>query len=144
MEADMGGAVGFVAGDQLGWSRWWGPEQAETQLFGGVLPDPCDEYARFVNGHLKELRDFVACRALVLLGGPGVGKSFELQEEILRRRSSGEHSEPILLREFLTATEVQEAVRDAVARWREAGFAGRSDLGVRRLRRALVRHRQPG
>ncbi|MFC9643845.1 NACHT domain-containing protein [Streptomyces mirabilis] len=124
MEADKGGSVGFVAGDQLAWGRWWGPEQAETRLFGGVLPDPRDDYARFVNGHLKELRDFAACRALVLLGEPGAGKSFELQEEILRRRSSGEHVEPILLREFLTASEVREAVRDAVARWREAGSPG--------------------
>ncbi|WP_454341742.1 hypothetical protein [Streptomyces canus] len=116
--------MGFVAGDQLVWSRWWGPEQAETQLFGGVLPDPRDDYARFVNGHLKELRDFAACRALVLLGEPGAGKSSELEKEILRRRSSGEYVEPILLREFLTGSEVREAVRDAVARWRGAGSPG--------------------
>jgi hypothetical protein len=116
--------VGFVAGDQLVWSRWWGAEQAETQLFGGVLPDPRDGYARFVNGHLKELKDFAACRALVLLGEPGAGKSSELEKEILRRRSSGEYVEPILLREFLTASEVREAVRDAVTRWCEAGSPG--------------------
>ncbi|WP_406436579.1 hypothetical protein OHB14_61995 [Streptomyces sp. NBC_01613] len=116
--------MGFVAGDQLVWSRWWGPEQAEIQLFGGVLPDPRDDYARFVNGHLKELKDFAACRALVLLGEPGAGKSFQLEKEILRRRSSGEHVEPILLREFLSASEVREAVRDTVDRWRKAGSPG--------------------
>ncbi|MGW6769237.1 hypothetical protein ACWGBX_02305 [Streptomyces sp. NPDC055037] len=116
--------MGFVAGDQLVWSRWWGPEQAETRLFGGVLLDPRDDYARFVNGHLKELRDFAACRALVLLGEPGTGKSSELEKEILRRRSSGQYVEPILLREFLTASEVREVVRDAVTRWCEAGSPG--------------------
>lgn len=68
-------------------------------MFGGVLPDPRDDYARFVNGHLKELRNFAVCRALVLLGEPGAGKSSELEKEILRRRSSGEYVEPILLRE---------------------------------------------
>lgn len=76
-----------------------GTGAGRTQLFGGVLPDPRDDYARFVNGHLKELRNFAVCRALVLLGEPGAGKSSELEKEILRRRSSGEYVEPILLRE---------------------------------------------
>ncbi|MGP3737589.1 NACHT domain-containing protein (plasmid) [Streptomyces sp. GDS52] len=116
--------MGFVAGDQLVWSRWWGPEQIETQLFGGVLPDPRDYDARFFNGHLKELKDFAACRALVLLGEPGAGKSFELEKEIQRRTSSGERVEPILLREFSTPSEVREAIRDAVAGWHETGSPG--------------------
>lgn len=122
--------MGYVAGDHVAWDRWWGPEQVENRLVNGVLPDPRDDYARFLNRHVRRLKDFAECRALVLLGDPGMGKSSELETEIARRRTAGEHVESILLRDLLTAAEVRDAVQDAATRWRAAGSPGELTLAL--------------
>ncbi|MEV5470175.1 hypothetical protein AB0N37_31900 [Streptomyces griseoincarnatus] len=122
--------MGFVAGEHVAWTRWWGPEQAENRLFNGVLPDPRNEHTQFINRHVRRLEDFAACRALVLLGDPGTGKSSELETEINRRRTAGEHVEHILLGDLLTAEEVRDAVQGADARWRAAGSPGDLTLAL--------------
>ncbi|MGW1901689.1 NACHT domain-containing protein [Streptomyces hirsutus] len=122
--------MGFVAGEHVAWTRWWGPEQVENRLFNGVLPDPRDEYTRFINRHVRRLKDFAVCRALVLLGDPGTGKSSELETEINRRRTAGEHVERILLGDLLTADEVRDAIQSANVRWRAAGAPGDLTLAL--------------
>ncbi|MEW1913639.1 hypothetical protein AB0442_35330 [Kitasatospora sp. NPDC085895] len=116
--------VGFVGGDRLGWCRWWGPEGTENALFDGLLPDPAGEHTRYLNRHLRQLKDFQASRALVLLGEPGAGKSAELEVEVTRRLEAGEWAAVIHLGAFLTASEVQEAVREAEAAWQASGTPG--------------------
>lgn len=119
-----GGSMGFVAGDRVAWSRWWGPEGVENTLFSGVLPDPQGEYTKFLNRYVRQLKDYAACRALVLMGDPGMGKSSELEAEVDRRRHAGEHVEHLLLRNFHTPGEVRDGVREADAGWRSAGSPG--------------------
>lgn len=116
--------MGFVAGDRVAWSRWWGPEGVENTLFSGVLPDPQGEYTKFLNRYVRQLKDYAACRALVLMGDPGMGKSSELEAEVDRRRHAGEHVEHLLLRNFHTPGEVRDGVREADAGWRSAGSPG--------------------
>ncbi|MFF2367817.1 hypothetical protein ACFVU0_34595 [Streptomyces sp. NPDC058122] len=116
--------MGFVRGDRIEWNRWWGLKDIALRLFSGVLPDPLDEHARFINRHVHQLKDFAAYRALVLLGEPGMGKSSELDREVARRRSAGERVEYILLREFLTPGEVAEEIREAAGRWAQSGSRG--------------------
>ncbi|MFF8531660.1 hypothetical protein ACF07B_06630 [Streptomyces sp. NPDC015532] len=100
------------------------PEGTPIRSFGGVLPDPLGEHTRFINRQLKQLKEFASHRALVLLGEPGMGKSFVLEAEVARRRSAGEHVEHLLLREYLTPGEVAEAIREAAGRWRELDSSG--------------------
>ncbi|MFF3910546.1 NACHT domain-containing protein [Streptomyces sp. NPDC001848] len=93
-------------------------------MFDGLLPDPRGEHTRFLNKHLKELQDFAASRALVLLGEPGAGKSTELDAEVERRREAGEWVAKIPLGTYLTAPEVQGAIRDARQSWKNDGASG--------------------
>ncbi|MGV9393345.1 hypothetical protein ACWDQL_30015 [Streptomyces olivaceus] len=116
--------MGFVAGEQIAWDRWWSPQDAEIRVFGGVLPEPRDDIGRFLNRRLGQLKDFASSRALVLLGEAGAGKSRELEKEAARRESAGQYVARIALRKFLSANQVQEAVRDAVSGWHGAGSPG--------------------
>ena len=76
--------MGFVCGDRIEWNRWWGPEDTSIKLFGGVLPNPLGEHTRCINPRIQQLKEFASYRALVLLGEPGMGKSFVLEREIAR------------------------------------------------------------
>ncbi|MGW9068009.1 hypothetical protein ACWGQT_00960 [Streptomyces yangpuensis] len=102
----------------------------ENTLFSGVLPDPRNDHTKFLNRHVGKLQDFATCRALVLLGDPGAGKSCELEAEVVRRRTAGEYVEHLLLRDFLTAGELRDVIQDADARWRAAGSPGDLTLAL--------------
>jgi hypothetical protein len=62
------------------WLRFWIPPTAILDLSdGGFLRDPTDPI--FGPGPLRKLVELEKCPALALLGEPGIGKSFALQQE---------------------------------------------------------------
>lgn len=111
--------MGFVAGERVPWKRWWFLPGAEVATHDGILLDPSDEYARYLNPAASRLADHDAHRAIVLLADGGMGKSFELEAEIERRQSTGQHVARLDLGEYVTVTEVQTAVREAVDVWKD-------------------------
>ncbi len=109
--------MGFIAGDPVPWRRWWFSDDAEVATRDGILLDPSDEYARYLNPDASHLAEYMECRGIILLADAGMGKSFELNVEVDRRRSLGHRVICFDLGEFATATEVEEAVRAAGADW---------------------------
>ncbi len=81
--------MGFVAGDRLDWRRWWVPRGTTPHLSDGLLFEPTSDYFPHLNPDACELSELVDTRCLVLLGGPGAGKSDELARESDRLSAAG-------------------------------------------------------
>lgn len=65
------------------WKRFWCPRTAEINLSdGGFLTDPDAEYGSIYNPNIVPFSKFRETLFLGLLGEPGIGKSFALQEEV--------------------------------------------------------------
>lgn len=117
-------AVGFLAGDQVAWTRRWLPAGAAVTTWDGLLPDPAGEFSRFINPSLTTLESSMGVRARVALGDPGIGKSNELRREILRLQAAGHHVELIDLGSYASPSEVKTAVAEAAGAWRAASEPG--------------------
>ncbi|MFF4880208.1 hypothetical protein [Micromonospora sp. NPDC000668] len=114
--------MGFVAGDPVAWTRWWLPADVQPTLDrDGMLPDLSDMFLRHHYPKVSVLADHSERRAVILLADAGMGKSFELRAEVGRLRSEGYFVEDIDLGEHLSSSEVSDAVRQAVSRWRASG-----------------------
>jgi hypothetical protein len=62
------------------WKRFWCPREAEFNLGdNGFLTDPDEQYGKFLNPNLASIEDLSAHQCLILLGEPGIGKSFEIK-----------------------------------------------------------------
>ena len=67
---------------QYTWKRFWCPRDGYYSLSdGGYLSDPDSEFGHFSNPFLKTLSDLSDIPCLILLGEPGTGKSFALDQE---------------------------------------------------------------
>lgn len=63
------------------WRRLWSPRSGSVIVADdGFLSEPSDEFIP-INTGLVELEQVGATRCLVLLGEPGLGKSFALKNE---------------------------------------------------------------
>ncbi|MGA2322891.1 MAG: hypothetical protein ABSG22_03485 [Sedimentisphaerales bacterium] len=61
------------------WKRFWCPRETEYQLGDNrFLTDPDDDYGKFSNPNLISTENLHTQQYLVLLGEPGIGKSFEI------------------------------------------------------------------
>lgn len=94
--------------------RWWLPVDADLTTWDGVLPDPSDQYTRYVNPTVQPLAATADRRARVLLADPGMGKTFELRAEIERLRAAGTHAVDIDLGEFSESDNLCETIREKV------------------------------
>lgn len=106
--------MGFRNGGRLPWRRWWLPVDADLTTWDGVLPDPSDQYTRYVNPTVQPLAASADRRARVLLADPGMGKTFELRAEIERLRAVGAHVVEIDLGEFTASADLRETIREQV------------------------------
>src|SRR6266850_2532520 len=61
------------------WKRFWRPREAALNMMdGGYLCDPDSPYGAHVNPELKTIEQLFELPCLVLLGEPGIGKSYTL------------------------------------------------------------------
>jgi predicted NACHT family NTPase len=61
------------------WKRFWCPRETEYRLGdNGFLTDPDDDYGKFSNLNLISTENLHTQQYLILLGEPGIGKSFEI------------------------------------------------------------------
>ncbi len=64
------------------WRRFWLPEDVELTLENGAyLPDPEDDYGKFLNQDISSFSEIRDLRCTILLGEPGMGKSISLTAE---------------------------------------------------------------
>lgn len=116
--------VGLLGGDPIPWRRWWLPAGTVPTLFDGLLPEPDEEYTRYLNRDLALLEHSDDMRARVLLADAGMGKSTELHKEVDRLRSAGQHAALIELGAYASTGEIRSAIDDAARTWQEAGSPG--------------------
>ena len=99
------------------WPRYWLPREHEEQAWGGpFLYNPEAEYGHIFSEHAKRLDELVDKPMLVLLGEPGSGKSTAARQERGAPDGLKAAREVLDLKEFDTATELTDALRDASAR----------------------------
>jgi len=61
------------------WQRFWCPREGAFSLAdGGFLYDPKSEHGRILNPNVVRFEDVLPAPCLILLGEPGMGKSYEL------------------------------------------------------------------
>ncbi len=77
------------------WTRYWYQRGAEIHLQGGFLYDPESEYGATLTENLVTANQFGPARCVVLLGGPGLGKSTEFRGAVteLARERLGDNAE---------------------------------------------------
>ena len=64
------------------WKRFWCPRESRIKLSdGGYLVDPDLEWGRLLNSDVLPFVSIVEKPCLVLLGEPGIGKSFAIESE---------------------------------------------------------------
>lgn len=87
------------------WLRFWRPRETTVRLTEqGTLQDPEQSYGHILNPHAVTLDALEDTRCLVLLGDPGSGKSYELEQEVERHREQqgGRQVLHFQLRDFQT------------------------------------------
>lgn len=83
------------------WKRFWCPRDGAFSLADdGFLYDPDSEYGELANPAVRSFDKISARPCLVLLGGPGSGKTFALREEAEARTKAGALVHRIDLREY--------------------------------------------
>jgi len=72
-------------GHHYNWKRFWYPRGKEPSPWGDAfLPDPEHELMRYFSPDARSLSDLADVQCLILLGEPGLGKSFEIAAEAAR------------------------------------------------------------
>jgi hypothetical protein len=67
------------------WKRFWGPRDGSINLSDrGFLSDPDGEWSKYLNLGLVTFERLAELPCAVLLGEPGVGKSWTLRQESAR------------------------------------------------------------
>lgn len=90
----------------------------------GFLSDPDGEYGRYLNPNVIALDDLLACRCLIVLGEPGIGKSTELERVFYLEKQKAESSESVVLHFKLNQYQAGEELRrdifegDDIKRWK--------------------------
>ena len=116
--------MGFAAGDSVPWTRWWVRADAGLPILAnGFLDDPAGPYAEYKSIGATTLADHQSDRVVVLLGEPGIGKTHELRREAARRRGLGHDAEIIELGSMLSATDLRDAIDEAVSGWSDREHA---------------------
>ena len=63
------------------WKRFWCPRSGQINLdYNGYLWDPEEEWGKVHNPNLVSLEEIADIPCLILLGEPGIGKSYELEK----------------------------------------------------------------
>jgi len=69
-----------MSGKAYSWQRFWCPREGAYSLAdGGFLYDPDSEHGHAMNPNVVKFQDIIEVPCLVLLGEPGVGKSYEFK-----------------------------------------------------------------
>lgn len=65
---------------EYNWKRFWSPRgESINPSYDGYLPNPDDEWERHNNPHVVPFEAISETPCLVLLGEPGMGKSYTLE-----------------------------------------------------------------
>jgi hypothetical protein len=76
-----------MSDQSYGWTRYWIPRGIPITLHNGYLPLPSLPWASELNPELVELQNLQDIPCLILLGEPGTGKSFALQDDYIKTRN---------------------------------------------------------
>ncbi len=61
------------------WQRFWCPREGNVNFDYGYLQDPEAKWGMILNPDVKRIEEFASYPCLILLGEPGLGKSFEVE-----------------------------------------------------------------
>jgi len=102
------------------WLRFWRPREATVRLSEqGTLVDPEDSYGHILNPDALTLDALEDTPCLVLLGDPGSGKSYEIDQQIERRKEY-EGDRRVLhfqLRDFQTDVKLCQDIFDNIPKF---------------------------
>ncbi|WP_272421490.1 SIR2 family NAD-dependent protein deacylase [Polyangium jinanense] len=62
------------------WKRFWVPRETSPSLWSDYFADPEGEYGKHINPHAKTLEELEDKPCVALLGEPGIGKSYVVEE----------------------------------------------------------------
>ena len=68
--------------EEYNWQRFWCPYNGNVHLDGGFLSDPTSKWGKIYNPDVRFLADYTQYKCLILLGEPGMGKSFEVVKNL--------------------------------------------------------------
>lgn len=68
--------------EEYNWQRFWCPYNSTVHFDGGFLYDPTSEWGHIYNPNAKPMAEYAQYRCLILLGEPGMGKSFEVSKNL--------------------------------------------------------------
>lgn len=104
------------------WSRFWRPREATPRLSNsGTLVDPEQSYGHIINPDALTLDALEDTPCLILLGEPGSGKSYELEQQVERRKDP-EGERRVLhfqLRDFQTDVKLCQDIFDNNSQFQE-------------------------
>jgi hypothetical protein len=85
----------------IDWKRFWVPRDGLIDLSDhGFLSDPDEEWGKYLNPKLVTFDRLDDKRCVVLLGEPGIGKSWALDKESSRVQGSLEAGAKLLRRDL--------------------------------------------
>lgn len=80
------------------WTRFYYPRSEQFKFdYNGYLEDPFDKYGKFFNSEAKTFEDISNIPCLILLGEPGIGKSYVIKKEYEAIKKNGTKLELIKL-----------------------------------------------
>jgi len=127
------GVVEDMCAQTFDWKRFWCPRSGTMRLgLDGYLVDPEDEHAHLYGSDVVPFNQIADKPCLVLLGEPGIGKTYAMQAEhaTVERRLQGSNDTalPIDLKEYGNETRLVHDLFDCpcVSQWR----SGRHTLHV--------------
>jgi hypothetical protein len=62
------------------WQRFWCPREGSVNFDNGFIQDPTGKWGTILNPDVKHIKEFASYPCLILLGEPGLGKSFEVKQ----------------------------------------------------------------
>ncbi len=73
-----------MTGIEYNWKRFWCPREKRSELMSnqGYLFDPDHEFEKYLAKDLVTLDSIMDKRCLVLLGEPGIGKSYTIRQSL--------------------------------------------------------------
>lgn len=105
------------ASTRYDWPRFWLPRGTQSNLSdGGYLYDPLSEYGRIYNPQARPIAAMEQVPCLVLLGEPGMGKSFTLDDEYSRMAQTITDAGDAVLRFNLRAYQSESRLVEKVFR----------------------------
>jgi hypothetical protein len=107
------------------WKRFWGPRDGHIDLSDrGFLSDPDGEWSKYLNPKLVSFDRLDDKQCAVLLGEPGIGKSWVLDKESSRVQEAGAKVLRLNLRSYSDESRLIKALfeSDEFENWRKGDW----------------------